>query len=89
MDWEEKHKELCNENPEEWKVKKGAEARVEIGLKQLEDGFQMALKENASVSEDVKNTVAEIKEMCEKKDKKDKARRGSGEKTSEGQRVKK
>ena len=67
-------------------MKKEAEARVEIGLKQLEDGFQMALKENASLPEDVKNTVAEIKEMCEKKDK---ARRGSGEKTSEGQRVKK
>ena len=42
-DWEEKHSKLCKEGGEEWKRKRGADARVETGLKELEDGFEKAM----------------------------------------------
>ena len=63
-DWEEKHKELCKESLEEWKKKKGAEARVETGLKGLEDRFKL-IKGPDMKPEDVQYLI-EAKEMCEK-----------------------
>ena len=63
-DWEEKHKELCKESLEEGKKKKGAEARVETGLKGLEDRFKL-IKGPDMKPEDVQYLI-EAKEMCEK-----------------------
>ena len=68
-DWEEKHRELCKEGREEWKKKEGAEARVETGLKEMDDHFQSVMKafSDLGASKVVQNNVEEAKEMCEKK----------------------
>jgi len=65
-DWSKKHQKLCQKGAEEWKVKGGTEARVEAGLKQMEDGFQRNLKLNASEQE-MRNMLVEVKEVCEKR----------------------
>ena len=64
-DWEEKHKELCKEGREEWKKKEGAEARVETGLKKMEDTIQSAMKVFDMKPEKVQNLI-EAKKMCDK-----------------------
>ena len=76
-DWEEKHNELCKKGREEWKKKKGAEAREETGLKEMEGIFKaMAVTKTLPehfkgqqnlVEEGQRNLVEEVKEMCEKK----------------------
>ena len=63
-DWEEKHKGLCKEGREEWKKKKGAEARVEAGLKELEDRFKVMT--GPGVKPEHVQYRLEAKEMCEK-----------------------
>ena len=64
-DWEEKHKGLCKEGREEWKKKKGAEARVEAGLKELEDRFKVMTGPGVVKPENLQYCL-EAKEMCEK-----------------------
>ena len=70
-DWEERHKDLCKEGREEWKVKRGAEGRVETGMKELEGGLQRAMMSGLKPWE--LQNVVEVKEMCEKMGSADKA----------------
>ena len=63
-DNEEKHGKFCHKDAEERKVKGGAKARVEDGLRHLEVGLEETLKLESAQS--FKNDVVEVKELCEK-----------------------
>ena len=87
---------MCKKDPEEWKVKRGAEARVKTGLKEMEDGFQMGMKLSAAQphsemhvsKEEVQKMLGEAKDICGKNEIAGKAGRGGGGK-SKGARVQK
>ena len=76
-----KHREFCKKDVEERKVKGGAKARVEAGLKQLEVGLEETLK--LEQSEIRKKSMFEVKELCEKQGGKDK-RKSDGKKSKKG-----
>ena len=78
---ERKHLEFCKKDVEERKVKGGAKARVEAGLKLLEVGMEEALK--LEQAEEDKKRMVEVKELCEKQKGKDK-RKSEGEKSKKG-----
>ena len=78
---EKKHLEFCKKDVEERKVKGGAKARVEAGLKLLEVGMEEALK--LEQAEEDKKRMVEVKELCEKQGGKDK-RKSEGEKSKKG-----
>ena len=79
MNDKKKHREFCKKDVEERKVKGGAKARVEAGLKQLEVGLEEVLK--LEIPEEVKKNMVEEwnKELCEKQGEKDK-RKSEGKK---------
>ena len=58
------HREFCKKDVEERKVKGGAKARVEDGIKQLQFVQEECLKLNQS--EEVKKKMVEVNELCEK-----------------------
>ena len=81
MNDKKKHREFCKKDVEERKVKGGAKARVDAGLKQLEVGLEETLK--LEQSEMRKKNMAEVKELCEKQGGKDK-RKSDGKKSKKG-----
>ena len=76
-----KHLEFCKKEVEERKVKGGAKARAEAGLKQLEVELEETLK--LQPSEKSKQKMVEVKELCEKQGGRDK-RKSDGEKSKKG-----
>ena len=64
---EKKHLEFCKKDVEERKVKGGAKARVEAGLKQLQlyscTGWTQGLK--LEQSEEMKKRMVEVKGLCQ------------------------
>ena len=71
-----KHREFCKKDVEERKVKGGAKARVEDGLKQLHFGMEEVFK--LDQSEEFKKKMVEVNELCEKQGRKDKRRSEDG-----------
>ena len=71
-----KHREFCKKDVEERKVKGGAKARVEDGLKQLHFGIEEVFK--LDQSEEFKKKMVEVNELCEKQGRKDKRRSEDG-----------
>ena len=77
-------------------MKRGAKARVETGLKKMEDGFQMGMKLSATQppsemhvsQQEVQKMLGEAKDICGKNEFAGKAGRGGGGK-SKGARVQK
>ena len=63
-DNEEKHRKFCHKGAEERKVKGGAKARVEDGLRALETGMEETLK--LVSPQTFKKDLVEVKELCEK-----------------------
>ena len=76
-----RHLEFCKKEVEERKVKGGAKAREEDGLKQLEFELEEALK--LLPSEESKKKMVEVKELCEKQGGKDE-RKSDGGKSKKG-----
>ena len=72
-----KHFEFCKKDVEERKVKGGAKARVENGLKDLEVELDEVLKLEPT------ERMAEVKKLCEKQGGTDK-RKSDGEKSKKG-----
>ena len=75
-----KHLEFCKKDVEERKVKGGAKARVEAGLKHLDVGMEKALK--LEQPEKFKKRMEEIKELCVKQGGQDK-RKSEGKESKE------
>ena len=75
-------------------MKRGAEARVETGLKEMEDGFQRGMKLSSAQplnemhKEEVQKMLGEVKDICGKNEFAGKAGRSGGGK-SKGTRVQK
>ena len=72
-------------------MKRGAEARVETGLKEMEDGFQMGMKlsdrplgEMHVSKEEVQKMLGEAKDICGKNEFVGKSGRGGGGKSKGG-----
>ena len=63
-DNEEKHGKFCHKGAEERKVKGGAKARVEDGLRELEAGIEKTWKLESTQT--FKNDLVEVKELCAK-----------------------
>ena len=66
-----RHLEFCKKEVEERKVKGGAKARVEAGLKEVEVGLkqvEVGLEEVLKLeqSDRRKKNMVEVKELCEK-----------------------
>ena len=78
-DYEEKHGKFCHKDAEERKVKVGAKARMEDGLRHLEAGLEETLK--MSSAQTYKNDLVEVKELCEKQGEK---RKGGNSKKGRG-----
>ena len=76
-----KHFEFCKKDAEERKVKGGAKARVEDGLKDLEVELDEVLK--LEPTERMAERMAEVKKLCEKQGGTDK-RKSDGEKSKKG-----
>ena len=76
-----KHREFCKKDVEERKVKEGAKARVEAGLKQLEVELEEVLQ--LEQPEEEKKKMVEVKELWEKQGGKDQ-RKSEGRKSKKG-----
>ena len=72
-DSKEKHEEFCEKDAEERKVKRDSKSRVEAGLKKVEavlKDLELRVQESpelASLSEEAKQDIVAVKELCEKK----------------------
>jgi len=80
-DSKEKHEEFCEKDAEERKVKRDSKSRVDAGLKKVEavlKDLELRVQESpelASLSEEAKQDMVAVKELCEKKGGKNKEKK--------------